>query len=191
MDIWGEEEVDHIGKTIPSTIKIKDGVKDNIIKCHNGKINIIATFHRFSSMEVVESAMEQAQPIAMEGQCLAETVIEREAFVLNVLEEALIIFQEDLAENVKEDIGKDEEDIEALVVVLVTNNIGDNKEVIIMEEVLVVQDTTKEDLEVAIIMVLKGDIKVFKEEVLDMVLIKVDSEEVLEAIGDISDNSNQ
>lgn len=179
-----EEEVDHIGRTIPSTIKINHGAREDIIKCHSGKINIIAISHQYSLMEGVESAMEPAQLIVTEDQCLAETAIEREVFVLNVLEEAPITFQEDLAENVKGDIGKDMEDIEVLVAVLVTSNIGDSKEGITME-VLVARGIIKEVSEVVIIMGLKWDIKEFKEEALAMVLIKVDSVIALEVIGDM------
>ena len=100
------------------------------------------------------------------------------------MEEAPITFQEDLAENVKGDIGKDMEDIEVLVAVLVTSNIGDSKEGITME-VLVVRGIIKEVSEVVIIMGLKWDIKEFKEEALAMVLIKVDSVIALEVIGDM------
>ena len=134
---WVEEVIISNGNKMLFTTRIRDGVRADTIKCHNGKTSITSISHLSNSMEDAVNVMVLDQ--LLEEECLfhAEIAIGREVFVPNVLVVELTILMEDLAGNVKEATGKEEEGTEVLAVaVLVMTTMVEDMEVL---EVMVVK----------------------------------------------------
>ena len=136
-DTWEEEDTDiweeaiSIGRRMHSITRTRDGVREDTIKCLSGKTNMIAIFPQYNSMEDVTSVMVLEQWIEEECPFLAEIATEKEVSVPNASEEEEIISMEDLVENAREAIGKEEVDTEAQVVValvMITNGEVNNME---------------------------------------------------------------
>ena len=184
---WVEEVVIiSNGNKMPFITRIRDGVRVDTIKCHNGKTSITSISHLSNSMEDAVNVMALDQLI--EEECLfhAEIAIGREVFVPNVLVEELTILMEGLAGNAKEVTGKEEEDTEVLAVaVAVMTTMVEDMEVLEVMVVMVDHNSSMEDqvMEVLEDMVDHNFSKV--DQVMEVQEVKVASEMVLKVTGEL------
>ena len=58
-DIW--EEAISIGRRMHSITRIRNGVKEDSVKCLSGRTMVMSIYHRFSLIKVAKSAMELVQ----------------------------------------------------------------------------------------------------------------------------------
>ena len=56
-----EEEVTNNGNRTHSITRIRNGVKEDLVKCLSGRTKVMSMYHQFSSIKVAKSVMELVQ----------------------------------------------------------------------------------------------------------------------------------